>query len=111
MISPDLRDRAIILAIGLLVLLSPVLFLAATLSFLILTGDLILGQVTLLEFLELYIIELILFIGLTYGLYKLTLWMVENQLPASLDAIEGRDAEEILNDDSVDTRDSSNDRK
>lgn len=94
----DSRDRVIVLAIGLLVILAPALLLALTVGFLVLSGDLVLGRLTPLEFIELYIIDLLLFAGAGYGVYRLTLWTVENRLPASLDALEGRDAEELSND-------------
>lgn len=94
----DSRDHVVVLLIGLLVTLAPALLLALTVGFLVLTGDLVLGRLTPLEFIELYIIDLLLFVGAGYGVYRLTLWTVENRLPASLDALEGRDDEELSND-------------
>jgi len=83
------RDRVVVLVIALLVILAPALLLALTIGFLILTGDLVLGRVTPLEFLELYIIDLILIAGVGYAVYRLTLWLVANRLPESLDVLEG----------------------
>jgi hypothetical protein len=84
----DSRDRVVVLAIALLVILAPALVLALTVGFLVFTGDLVLGRVTPLEFLELYIIDLVLIAGVGYAVYRLTLWLVKNRLPESLDVLE-----------------------
>jgi len=86
------RDRLALLATGLFVLVGPVLVLASTLGVLVLFGDLALGRVTPIEFLELYVLEVLLFAGFGYGVYRLTLWMVQRQVPRVLDAIERDDA-------------------
>lgn len=74
--SSETRERLALMAIGVLVLLGPVLMLFVTLEVLILFGDLELSQLTLVEVLELYAIDLVLFVGLAYGIYRLTLWLV-----------------------------------
>lgn len=84
--SSESREQLALMAIGVLVLLGPVLILFATLEVLILFGDLEFNQLTLVEFLELYIIDLVLFVGLAYGIYRLTLWLVRNQVPPSLNS-------------------------
>lgn len=89
----DLTDRLVVLAIGLLIVLGPVVLLVLTLGFLMLTGDLLVNQVTPIEFLELYVIDLLLFSVFGYGFYRLTLTMVERHLPTSLDALDEEDAE------------------
>lgn len=81
MIPPESRDRLVLLGIGLLVLLGPVLILVLTLGALVFFGDLVLGRLTPVEFLELYIIELLLFAGFGYGIYRLTLWLVVHKTP------------------------------
>ncbi len=91
MIRPESRDRIVLLAIALLVLLGPVLILVLTLGALVYFGDLVLGRVTLVEFLELYIIELLLFTGFAYVIYRLTLWLVVHQTPVRSDVTEFRD--------------------
>lgn len=91
MLRPESRHNLVLLAIGLLVLLGPVLIIVLTLGFLALTGDLLLGRVTPLEFLELYIIDVLLFGALAYGLYRLTLRLIDQQIPASLEALEPLD--------------------
>lgn len=88
MSSDDSRDRVVALAYGVLILLSPAVILVLTLGFLTFTGDLILGRVTPLEFLELYIIELIVLAGFGYGLYRLTLRVAQRRLPVVLDALD-----------------------
>lgn len=96
----DSREHLALLAMGVVILLGPVLILAITLEVLILFGDLRLSQLTLVEFLELYLIDLLLFSGLAYGIYRLTLWIVEHQLPKSLDALESEDVVEPIDDES-----------
>lgn len=103
--APDMfpngsRDHVIILAYAVLILFAPVTLLVLTLGFLILTGDLVLGRLTPLEFLELYLLELIVFVGFGYGLYRLTLWVAAHRLPALLDQHEVRDTAEIQSDNS-----------
>jgi hypothetical protein len=105
MASPDSRERLGRLAIGLLVLLGPVLILVITLELLILFGDLTLSDISLVEFLELYIIDLLLFIGLAYGIYRLTWWLVEGRRPASRDTLDARDTTDSTDDDSEPTED------
>ncbi|MBV0901028.1 hypothetical protein [Haloarcula salina] len=89
MSSAESQRRLVILVIGLVVLFAPALFVVATLEFLILTGDLALSQISLVEFLELYLIDLLLFVVLGYGVYRLTFWLIDNRLPAALDTLEG----------------------
>lgn len=91
MLPPDSREHLVLLGIGLFLLLGPVLILVLTLGALVLFGDLALGRITPVEFLELYILDLILFVVFAYGVYRLTLWMVEHRVPAALDAIESRE--------------------
>lgn len=102
MASSDATNRVIIFAIGLLVLLGPVVILGITLAFLVVSEDFLLGQLTPLEFLELYTIDLIPFAVFAYGLYRLTLLLVENRLPDSLDALEASDAENGIHEESDD---------
>ena len=92
MFSPDSRDRLVLLVAGLLVLLGPAVVLVFTLGALALFGELALGRLTTVEFLELYLLDLALFLGFGYGIYRLTLWLVEHRVPASLDAIESQKA-------------------
>jgi hypothetical protein len=105
------RDRVVVLAIALLVILAPALVLALTVGFLVFTGDLVLGRVTLLEFLELYIIDLVLIAGVGYAVYRLTLWLVENRLPESLDVLEEDATDGDSNDGSEGGASHSNDRQ
>ncbi|WP_336329818.1 hypothetical protein [Haloarcula sp. CGMCC 1.2071] len=86
------QKRIALLVIGLVILFAPALFLVATLEFLILSGDLALNEISLLEFVELYLIDLVLFVLLGYGVYRLTFWLIENQLPEALDTVEETEA-------------------
>lgn len=108
MVSSDSRDRLIILGIGLLLLLGPVVILALTLGALVAFGALALGQVTFVEFLELYLLELILFVGLSYGIYRLNSWLTRNRLPDSLDALDTREPADPDTDDPEPTGDAGN---
>jgi len=85
-VSPS-QKRIALLVIGLVILFAPALFLVATLEFLILSGDLALNEISLLEFVELYLIDLLLFVVLGYGVYRLTFWLIKNQLPDALDTV------------------------
>jgi hypothetical protein len=105
MLSPDSRDRLFLLIVGLFVLLAPVLIIVLTLGALVLFADLALGRITPVELLELYILDLVLFVVLAYGVYRLTLWMVEHRVPAYLDAIEVHEAERTPDDESESTED------
>ncbi|WP_324664831.1 hypothetical protein [Haloarcula sediminis] len=86
------RNNLTVLLVGLFLLFAPALFVVATLEFLILSGDLVLSEITPVEFLELYLIDLVLFAGVGYGVYRLTLWVVANRLPAASDVREADSA-------------------
>ncbi len=85
------RDRLVLLVTGLLLVLGPAVILVLTLGVLALFGAVVFNQITLVEFLELYLLELALFIGLSYGIYRLTLWLIQTQVP---DAPGGLDTRE-----------------
>jgi hypothetical protein len=98
-IPPESRDRLVLIAIGFLVLLAPALILVITLGTLVLFGDLALGRLTPVEFLELYLIDLVLFFVLAYGVYRLTLWLVKRQVPVTLESLDSREATDPSDDD------------
>lgn len=100
MLLEDVPDRVVVIAIGLLVLVAPVVLLAMTVGLLAYTGDLVLEGVTMLVFIELYLIEIVVFAVFTYLLYRLTKVLVVHQLPASLSALE----QERTDDEGGDTR-------
>ncbi|GGK70968.1 hypothetical protein [Haloarcula sebkhae] len=90
-VSPS-QKRIALLVIGLVILFAPALFVLATLEFLILSGDLALSEISLLEFVELYLIHLVLFVLLGYGVYRLTFWLIKDQLPDALDTVDETEA-------------------
>jgi len=90
-VSPS-QKRIALLVIGLVILFAPALFVLATLEFLILSGDLALSEISLLEFVELYLIDLVLFVLLGYGVYRLTFWLIQDQLPDALDTVDAAEA-------------------
>ncbi|PSQ28389.1 hypothetical protein BRD03_03315 [Halobacteriales archaeon QS_9_68_17] len=91
MVSSDSWNRITVLLVGLLVLFAPALFVIITLEFLILTGEVALTEISLLEFLELYIIDLILLVGFGYGVYRLTLWVTDRPLRESVNELRADD--------------------
>lgn len=84
------KDHFTVLMAGLLVLFAPVVILAATFGFLTLVQGYNSSEISIIELAELYVIELVLVVAFGYFVYRLTLYMVEHRLPASLDAIERR---------------------
>lgn len=96
----DIPDNFVVVAIGLLVLLVPVVLIGMTVGLLVYTGDIILDGITPLVFLELYLIEIVVFAAFTYALYRLTKVLVVHQLPASMSALE----QERGDDEAVDRR-------
>ena len=63
--------RTKLVVVGVLLLLVPALILVATLGFLLVAEGLVLGELSLLELLELYVIELLLIAAIAYALYRL----------------------------------------
>lgn len=94
MSSSGLSERLTVLLIGVVVIMAPVVIVLLTVAFLVFTGDLVLRRVTPLEFVELYLIDLALFAAFAYGLYWLTLRLIDSRLPTSLDALDNADAEQ-----------------
>ncbi|AUG46690.1 hypothetical protein BVU17_03825 [Haloarcula taiwanensis] len=86
-VSPS-QKRIALLVIGLVILFAPALFVLATLEFLILSGNLALSDISLLEFVELYLIDLVLFVLLGYGVYRLTFWLIQDRLPDALATVD-----------------------
>lgn len=104
--SPSrIKNRTILLLVGLLVVLTPVVILVITLFFLTFAAGLQQGEITTVELVELYAIEFVVLAAFAYLVYRLTLFVVEEHLPEALDAVEpesdsgegrqttGRDAE------------------
>jgi len=85
MASDGERSDLKTIALGLAVLFVPALIIVATLEFLILTGDLVLTELTLLELVELYLIDLVLFAGGAYLLYRLLLYSIGDPVDQSDD--------------------------
>jgi len=90
----DLPDRTLVAIIGLLVLLVPVCLLVLTVTFLSFTGNALEQELTLLEIVELYLLEVVVLAVFSYGLYRLVEILVVHQLPKSLDEIEERDEDD-----------------
>ena len=78
--------RGKLLIVGVLLLFVPVLILVATLAFLLIAEGLVLGELSVVELLELYVIELLLLTGGAYLLFRLLGYSVDSHL---LDAPDG----------------------
>lgn len=77
-----------------LVIITPVMLLVLTLTFLTITTDIAVEQLTLVELVELYLLDLVLLVAVGYLLYRLMLRLVVHELPAALDELEQEQAEE-----------------
>lgn len=72
-------DRFWLLVIGLLVVTMPALVLVVVYAVLLATQSVLIGQITLLEAAELYVIEVAAFALFSYLLYRLTLYSIRRQ--------------------------------
>ncbi|MBX0324387.1 hypothetical protein EGH21_15255 [Halomicroarcula sp. F13] len=98
MASSDSQTRLSLLVIGLLVIFAPAFFVLLTLEFLILSGDLLLSDVTPLSLLELYLLDLVFLLVFAYGVYRITSWTFEHRLPSVLDTLESTEDDSDAND-------------
>lgn len=93
---PEMPDRVVLLLVGVSVIFLPVILLGLTLGFLVFVGDLVPARLSLLELLELYVLELLVLGGFAYGLYRLVQILVVHKLPESLDALEEDESSESV---------------
>lgn len=77
-----------------MVLFTPVVVIGLTFGVLSLTTGLVVGRITPVVFLELYLVDLVVFLGFGYVVYRVTLRLVRNRLPESLDALETEDSDD-----------------
>lgn len=77
-----------LLLIGIIVLFAPALFLVVTLEALVLLGDIEFADLTTIELLELYLLDMVLLVGFAYAVYRVTLYIIESHLPDALDAFD-----------------------
>jgi CBS domain containing-hemolysin-like protein len=101
--TPNISDRLTVALIALVVVLTPVVLLTLTLAFLTATGSIVSGEVTPLELIELYVLDLALLLVVGYLLYRLALRLATRELPASLDALNETE--------STDSREETTDRR
>jgi len=78
------RRRLSIALIALLVVFTPALILVATLEALFLLGEITLADISALEFIELYLLDLGLLVLFAVAIYQITKYVVGEQLPAPL---------------------------
>ena len=81
--------RGRLLLVGVLLLFVPVLRLGATLAFLLVAEGLVFGELSVVELLELYVIELLLLAGGAYLLFRLLGYSVDAHLLDGLDGLDG----------------------
>lgn len=74
-----------------LVVLLPALVLAVTLAFLQFAQAVAIGELSALELVELYLIEMAVFGVAAYLLYRLAIATLEDELPAWLDPVESEE--------------------
>ena len=98
MVSSDSQTRLSLLIIGLLVIFAPAFFVLLTLEFLVLSGDLLLSDITPLALLELYILDLVFLLLFAYAVYRVTSWTFEHRLPSLLDAFESTEGDSDADD-------------
>jgi hypothetical protein len=77
----DLSTRIPYIVLGLAFLLTPVAILTLTLAFLSYTGEFVAGRLTLLELLELYVLDLAVLVGAALLLYYLLGTTIRRQFP------------------------------
>ncbi|MFC7154224.1 hypothetical protein ACFQPA_01985 [Halomarina halobia] len=104
--QPEAVRRGKTIAILLLVIFAPVVILSITLGFLLVAEGLVLSELSLLEILELYLLDLALFVGAAYLLYRLTLLSVERRLPEAADDPDRTDDRGIASDGEREARES-----
>jgi len=85
--TSDIPDRLVVAVIALVVVLTPVVILALTLSLLTATTTIPTGELTPVVLLELYLLELVVLVAVGYFLYRLSLRLASEELPDSLDAL------------------------
>ncbi|WP_256289238.1 hypothetical protein [Halobellus inordinatus] len=79
-----MQRRLSIVLIALLVIFTPALILVATLEALFLLGEITLADISALEFIELYLLDLALLVLFVVAVYQITRYVVGEQLPAPL---------------------------
>ncbi|WP_339106056.1 hypothetical protein [Haloterrigena salinisoli] len=85
--NPDIVEK---LLISVVLLFAPVIILVLTIGFLMLAGGLVLGELSVIELLELYILELILFTVGSYLLFRFREYLVKERLPKTVDKSDER---------------------
>jgi hypothetical protein len=83
--DPQLRDRAWLLAVGLLLVTMPAVTLVVAYAVLRATRSVLLEGVTPVEVVEIYLIELGAFAAFSYLLYRLTTYTIRRQAGAERD--------------------------
>lgn len=89
--TPGIIPRGTILVIGIMLLFTPVFILVVTLGFLVVAHGLVLGELSTIELVELYLLELLLLGGFALLLYRVVSTALERHLSAALDELEHSD--------------------
>lgn len=99
---PAVPNRVSLIAIVILLVLTPAVLLALTVTFLTATIEINISELTLVELVELYLLELMVLVGVGYALYRLVLRLVVHELPATLDELAAESAEDPTENDDAD---------
>ncbi len=91
--------QSTIFVICLLVILTPVVILVLALGFLLIAQSIVLEELSLIEIIEWYLLELLLFAGSAYLLYRLMIVSVEKHLIEALNALEFSESTDTDDDD------------
>jgi len=92
MMQGDRRRKLAMLLIGLFFLFAPLLILVATLEALILFGEVDFADLSLVELVELYVLDLVLLGLFAFVVYRLARHFLETELPGLRDEL-GRNGE------------------
>ncbi|MHB9285435.1 hypothetical protein ACKVMT_00160 [Halobacteriales archaeon Cl-PHB] len=84
----ELLDKGALVIIGALLLFAPALLIVVTMGFLQLIHGMALSDLTPLELVELYLIEMALLAAFAYAVYRILRWSTRHRLPAALDSLE-----------------------
>jgi hypothetical protein len=89
-----LLDKGTLVVIGALLLFAPALLIVVTVGFLQLVHEVAITDLTPLELVELYLIEMALLAAFAYVIYRVLRWSTGHRLRAALDSLGEADDED-----------------
>ncbi len=88
----QLLDKGTLAVIGVLLLFAPAVLMVVTLVFLQLVHGLAIGELSPLELVELYLIEVALLAAFAYAIVRILRYSTRHSLPTTLDSLDRRAA-------------------